>query len=195
MKRALVGAGGFAREIKIQMGTPNMISFVDEEFLEMGNSLIKPLSEFNPDEYEVIVAVGDPNKRKEIIKRLPANTKFFTFIHPTAQLLDDNIKIGLGSVICPNTILTTNIIIGNHSQLNLGTTIGHDCIIGSYFTTAPGVNVSGSCDIGDCVYLGTNCSIKEKIKICDNVTVGLNAGVVRSIEKSGVYVGIPVKRL
>jgi acetyltransferase EpsM len=53
----------------------------------------------------------------------------------------------------------------------------------------PGSIVSGDVKIGDRVYLGTNSSIKEKLTIIDDVTIGLNTGIVKSIDRSGTYVG------
>ena len=73
--------------------------------------------------------------------------------------------------------------------------IGHDTIVGDYFSSMPGSIISGNCTIGDSVYLGTNSSVREKITICDNVTVGLNSGVVKNINKSGTYVGLPSKKI
>lgn len=191
MKKALIGSGGFAREIMAHMGI-KLPCFVDDDFVS-GDDI--PLSKFDPNEYEVLIAVGDPNVRYRIFEKLPKNTKFFTFIHHSAQILDSNIHIGDGSVICANCILTTNIKIGNHSHLNLLTTIGHDTTIGDFLTTAPGAKVSGNCEIGDRVYIGTNASIKQKIKICDDVVIGLNAGVVKNIDIKGTYVGVPAKLL
>ena len=203
MKKALIGAGGFAREIKAHMKMQKMwknenyeiIFFVDDIYWKSNSDNIYPISEFNPQEYEVLIAVGNPIDRYNICKKLPKETRYFSFVNETAQLLDSNIEIGEGSIICAGSILTTNIKIGKHAHLNLHTTIGHDCRIGDFFTTAPGSKVSGNCKIGDKVYLGTNSSIKEKIQICDEVTVGLNAGVVKNITESGIYVGTPAIKI
>jgi sugar O-acyltransferase (sialic acid O-acetyltransferase NeuD family) len=196
MKKAIIGSGGFGREVKNQIldNNPNeeIFFFVDDEFVDKDS---KPISSLDINEYEIIVAVGDPKKRKEIINRLPKHTKYFTFIHKSVLILDKNIFIGEGSIICANTILTTNIKIGKHTHLNLATTIGHDTTIGDFFTTAPGTKISGNCNIGDEVYFGTNSSVREKIKICSNVIIGLNSGVVSNINESGVYVGLPVKKI
>ena len=126
---------------------------------------------------------------------MPKSTKYFSFIHDTAQILGNDVFIEDGSIICAGCILTTNIKIGRHAHLNLHTTIGHDCEIGDYFTTAPGAKISGNCKIKECVYIGTNASIKEKISINSFVTIGLNAGVVKNITESGIYVGTPSKRI
>jgi len=194
MIKAIIGAGGFAREIKAQMKQPYMISFVSDEYWSENSDNILPLSKFDSKRFIVVVAIADPTLRKNIISNLPLDTKYFTFIHPTAQILDSNIEIGEGSIICPNCILTTNIKLGKHTHLNLSTTIGHDCVIGDFFTTAPGAKISGNCNIGSEVYLGTNCSVREKLSICDKVIIGLNAGVVKNILESGVYVGVPAKK-
>jgi sugar O-acyltransferase (sialic acid O-acetyltransferase NeuD family) len=190
MKKALIGSGGFAREIKYHMNC-DLTFFVDDSYWIEGDSNILPLSDFNPGEYEVLVAIGNPLDRYNVVNRLPKETKYFSFIHPSAIILDDNIKIGEGSIICAGSILTTNIKIGKHSHINLQTTIGHDTIISNFFTSAPGVKISGNCKIGERVYIGTNTSIREKISICNDVTIGLSSGVVKNISESGVYVGCP----
>lgn len=194
MKKALIGAGGFAREIMSHMGT-KLPCFIDDEYYKDNDDDIHPLSKFDSNLYEIIIAVGNPIDRKNIQDRLPKNTKYFSFVHHSAILLDSNIEIGEGSIICAGSILTTNIKIGKHCHLNIQTTIGHDTIIGDFFTTAPGSKISGNCIIGNNVYIGTNASIKEKIKICDDVTIGLNSGVVKDITESGIYVGTPVKKI
>ena len=194
MELAIIGAGGFAREIKAAIGDPSIKFFIDDKYMNT-KSGVYGLSQFDPEKYQVVVAVGDPTDRADIIGRLPKNTQYFTFIDPSAQIHDDNIQIGEGSIICAGTIITTNIKIGKHAHLNLLTTIGHDTQIGDYFTTAPGAKISGNCIIKDRVYFGTNSSVRQKVDICNDVTIGLNAGVVKNINESGVYVGVPARKI
>lgn len=198
MKKGIIGAGGFGREVYWSLSPierNKTVFFVDDVYWDGSDDKILPLSLFETDKYEVIVAIGDPNDRKHIIDRLPKTTKFFTHVHPSVQILGDDVEIGEGSIICAGSILTTNIKLGKHTHLNLHTTIGHDCTIGDYFTTAPGVKISGNCFIGNLVYVGTNASIKEKITICDSLTIGLNAGVVKDIHEPGTYIGTPAKKI
>ena len=191
MKQALIGYGGHAREVIAQIGK-NLPYFVDDEFLTPGSL---PLAKFDPNKYEVIVAIGDSKTRKNIVDKLPLSTKFFTFIHPTVLIVGENIKIGEGSFIGAYSILTTNIKLGKHSLLNRSNHIGHDSIIGDYFSAMPGAIVSGNVNIGNKVYIGTNSSIREKINICNNVTIGLNSGVIKDINQEGTYVGLPTKKI
>ena len=198
MKKGIVGNGGFGREIFHAMSKEdqkNTVFFVDDEYFSENSFNTLPLSKFDKDKYELIIAIADSKVRKKIVDNLPKDTKFFTFIDPSAQIHDSNVKIGEGSIICAGTIITTNVKIGKHCHLNLITTIGHDCTIGDYFTTAPGVQISGNETIGDFVYFGTRSCIKQELIICDNVTIGMNAGVVKDIKEPGVYVGTPAKKI
>lgn len=193
MEKVLIGAGGFAREVKAHMNNFSIKCFVDDKYWSENSENIFPLSQFDCTKYEALVVIGDSRARYELIQRLPKETKYFTFIHNSAQILGNDVVIGEGSIICAGCIITTNVSIGKHSHLNLQTTIGHDCVIGDYFTTAPGVKVSGNCKINNCVYIGTNSSIKEKISIHSSSIIGMNAGVVKDINEPGVYVGTPAK--
>jgi len=189
MKRALIGYGGHAKEVMAQMCV-KLTCFVDDEYVVNGT---KPISEFDPNEYVVMVAVANSKDRFDITQRLPKETKYFTWVHPTALIMNDNIEIGEGSFIGAYSILTTNIKVGKHTILNRGNHIGHDCEIGDYFSAMPGAIVSGNVRIYDCVYMGNNSSIREKLSIHSLSTIGMNSSVVKHIEEPGTYVGCPVK--
>ena len=191
MELALFGSGGHAREVATQINQP-ITFFVDDEYTTANT---KPLSEFDPTKYLMMVAVANSRDRFDIVQRLPKETKYFTWIHPTAQIFDDNIEVGEGSFIGANTILTTNIKIGKHAILNRGNQIGHDCKIGDYFSAMPGAIVSGNVTIFDLVYMGTNSAIKEKISIHSLSTIGMNSCVIKHIEEPGVFVGVPAKKI
>lgn len=191
MKLALFGYGGHAREVASQIDQ-KVTFFVDDEY---ANDIAKPISKFNPEEYVMMVAVADSKDRFDIVQKLPKETQYFTYIHPTVLIMDDNIELGEGSFIGANSILTTNIKIGKHAILNRGNHIGHDCEIGDYFSAMPGSIISGNVKIYSCVYVGTNASIKEKLSIHSFTTIGSNAAVVKNIEGSGTYVGSPAKKI
>ncbi len=194
MKKALIGNGGHAREVQAQMCF-ELIRFVDDNYWVAGDDKLLPLSEFKPNDYEVMVAVANSKEREDIVNRLPKNTNYFTFIHPTAQIMSEDVIIGEGSFIGANSIITCNVITGSHCLLNRANHIGHDCRIGNYFTAMPGSIISGNVSIGDRFYIGTNSSVREKTKICDDVTIGMGGVVVKDIIESGVYIGNPVNKL
>ena len=190
MKKALIGDGGHAREVMSQIGV-KLTCFVDDEYVVEGTL---PLSKFDPKKYTLMVAVADSKDRFDIVQRLPQETKYFTFVHPTSLILDSSIEIGYGSFIGAYSILTTNIKLGNHSILNRSCQVGHDSIVGDFLSMMPSSVISGNVTVGDKLYMGTNSSIREKINICSDVTIGMNSAVVKDITEKGIYVGLPSKK-
>lgn len=190
MKKILVGNGGHAREVMAQMGV-KLTRFVDDKYVTEDT---QPISSIDPTKHIAMVAVANSKDRFDIVQRLPKELKYFTFIHPTAIIME-NVEIGDGSFIGAYSILTTNIKIGKHSILNRSNHVGHDCFIGDYFSAMPGAIVSGNVTINDVVYLGNNSSIKEKLLVHSLSTIGMNGAVVKNIEESGTYVGVPVKKI
>jgi sugar O-acyltransferase (sialic acid O-acetyltransferase NeuD family) len=191
MKLALFGHGGHAREVAAQIGDA-ITFFVDDEY---SGGEARPISEFDPNEYLMMVAVSESSHRSDIVDKLPKETRYFSFVHPTAIIMSDDVKIGEGSFIGANSILTANIKIGRHAILNRGNQIGHDCIIGNYFSAMPGAIVSGNVHIGNRVYLGTNSTIIEKKDLLHDIKIGANGVVIKDIESSGTYAGCPVKKI
>lgn len=195
MKKALIGAGGSSAEVKAQIGNFDMMCFVDDEYYIPNSKNIRPMSELDVNEYEILVCMGSSIDRERIVNSLPTNTRFFTFIHPSVLIMENNVTIGEGSFVGAYSVLTTNIKIGKHSILSRACHIGHDVITGDYLSMMPGSVVSGNCNIGNRVYIGTNSSIREKLNICDDVILGLNSGVVKSINEPGIYGGTPAKNI
>jgi len=191
-KLALFGAGGHAMEVAAQIGK-DIKFFVDDKYVCLGTL---PISQFDPSEYLMMVAVGNSHDREAMVLKLPKETQYFTFIHSTALILDpNNFKLGEGSFIGAYSVVTTNCRIGRHAILNRAVHVGHDAIIGDYFSAMPGVIISGNVSVGHRVYFGTHSSCVEKISISSDVTIGLGAAIVNHLEPAGTYVGVPAKLL
>ena len=206
-KYCIFGAGGFGREALVCLmdsvgASPRTIGdiaafMVDDSAYDesdvMGVPVIKR-SMFIPEQYQVVVAIGEPTARKRAVEQLPGETQFTTIIHPSA-VISPWVNLAEGCIVTAGTVLTCNITIGRHAHLNLHTTVGHDCEMGDFFTTAPAVNISGNCHFGHRVYFGTNASVRQGVSICDDVIVGMGGVVVKDIVDEGVYIGNPLKRL
>ena len=89
MKLALFGYGGHAKEVAAHIDD-DVTFFVDDEY---ANEVAKPISEFDPTEYVMMVAVSDSRDRYDIVQRLPKETEYFTYIHPSTIILDNNFEI------------------------------------------------------------------------------------------------------
>lgn len=204
-KIGIIGLGSFTKEILCNLNKTFDI-FINNEYRNKIINEIKPIEQkyycrilplelFDENMYDALITISDIKLRNTIINNLPKKTNYYTYIDKNAILMDNNINIGKGSIICAGSIITTNVYIGDFSHINLNTTIGHDTKIGNFFTSAPGVNISGNCKIGNNVYIGTNSSIREKINICNNVKIGLNSGVIKNIDTEGIYIGTPCRKI
>ena len=202
-KIGIIGFSSFTREILCNLKRNFDIFVSDSVYTSLPVDCIAKdykcnvikLHQFDTTKYDALVTIANANIRADIVHQLPRRTEYYTYIDNRAIIMDKNIAIGKGSIICAGSILTTNVKLGEFAQINLNTTIGHDTIVGDYFTCAPGANISGNCCIGHNVYIGTNATIKDNVKICNGVVIGMNAGVVKNIMASGTYIGTPCTKI
>ncbi len=199
---AIFGTGGHAKEIAyllhdLQRGKEIAGFFEpDDQYTSrtiMGHKVL-PQSQYDPSKQSVVVAIGSPTLRKQVVNGLPKKSIHETLIHPRAEV-SQWVSLGDGNVITAGCIVTCDITIGQYVHLNRNVTVGHDCIIGDYCFLAPGVVLSGNCTLGKLIDMGTQSATKQGVTICDNVIVGMGAMVVKDITAAGTYIGIPAKRL
>ena len=114
MKKGIIGAGGFGREVYWSLSLMERVNtkfFIDDVYWDGNDDLILPLSKFDPNEYEVVIAVGDPKDRFDISQRLPKQTKYFTHIH-------QNVYMSIYTCICMYTHIYTYIHIYTYVHTN-----------------------------------------------------------------------------
>jgi len=207
-KIAIFGAGGFGREVKtiidaINIRTPKtfeFIGFFDDNIAKHevinGFPVLGGIAELNQfkEELNVAVSIADPLIKKNIINSIkPKNIYYPNLIHPSVLISDESVEIGIGNIICAQTILTCNIKIGDFIILNLMCTVGHDTTIQSYSSFMPSVNISGEVMVGEGVYVGTGAKIINQLEIGEFTTVGAGAVVAKSLPAFCTAVGIPAK--
>jgi sugar O-acyltransferase (sialic acid O-acetyltransferase NeuD family) len=120
-----------------------------------------------------------------------------TLVHPSVFISKRN-QVGIGSIICEGTIVTTNVVIKDFVIINRRVNISHDDRIEDYVTVSPGVNIAGNVIIGEGAYIGIGASIREKITIGSWTVVGGGAFVNDNIPERTLYAGVParfIKRL
>lgn len=205
-KIAIVGSGGFAREVLTLIKDINkqceryeIVGFVDvdtskvihgypvvgdDEFI---NNSSKPIS--------VVIAVGEPHLKRKIRNKYTNHlVKFPTLIHPSVQIGSKNtVNIGEGCIICAGCILTTDIEVKDFVTLNLMCTVGHDTIIDNYCSFMPSVNISGEVKVNEGVYVGTGAKIINQLEIGNNTIIGAGAVVAKSLPALCTAVGVPAR--
>ena len=204
---AIVGAGGFGREVQMLIGQINAVNpewelagFWDDGIAKgtMVNGLpvlgtVADLARSG--QGWMVMAIGDPAIKKKVAHQLEdSGIRSATLIHPSVIMGDRRYNsIGEGTIICAGNILTVNIQIGRHVILNLGCTVGHDAIIGDYSSFMPSVNISGEVVAGEGVYAGTGVKINNRITIGAGTIIGSGAVVVNDLPPNCTAVGVPAK--
>ena len=204
---AIVGAGGFGREVAWLAGDINQekpafdfIGFVDDgvtgtpegypvlattdRWIEQGRT-----------DVHLVCALGDPVTRWNVAMRLTeAGFRFATLIHPTVKR-SRHVRIGQGGMICADNILTTNIDIGSHALLNLDCTVGHDSRLADYVSMMPGVHISGDVTTEVGAYFGTGAVAINGVRIGAWSVIGAGAVVSSDVPRAVIAVGVPAKAI
>lgn len=196
----IVGAGGFGREVFcwLTQDLQNRTIFFDESpksELILNRKVISDLSNYKDRNNFITYAIGDPKTRFNLTQKLNPLGLNQTAIAHKSVITGVDVYLDQGTIICPNSILTTNISLGKYVIINLSVTIGHDCRIGDFVTISPGANISGNVKIGNFSYIGTNATIREGVTIGDHSIVGMGAVVVKDVSPNCVVVGNPAKPL
>lgn len=205
---AILGASGFAKEILWLLKENNRITkewnilgFIDNSFPE-NMSNIAGYKVIGNDEwllnYEeqiyVVCGIGNSNLRAKIVQKLKDKENIvFPSIISKGVVLSDSVKLGIGCIICTNSILTVDIILGDFVTINLDCTVGHDAVLEDFTTLHPSVNVSGNVRIQSKTEIGTGTHIIQGINIGQNSKVGAGSVVVRDIPSYSIAVGNPAK--
>jgi len=206
-KIAIIGAGGFGREVKMLIDQINsiekkyeFIGYYDDGKLKgekiNGFPVLGNTDDLNTIQEPILVvlALGNPIHKEKVVRKINNfKVTFETLIHPSVIIGNDGVTIGNGTVICASCIITCNINIQNYVIINLACTIGHDTIINDYVSLMPGVNVSGEVNLCEGVYIGTGAKIINQIEIGKNSIIGAGAVVSKSIPENCTAVGIPAK--
>ncbi|WP_270639887.1 NeuD/PglB/VioB family sugar acetyltransferase [Longibaculum muris] len=202
----IVGASGFGREVAWlieELGTWNIAGFIDDNE-SIQNTIINNIPVIGntdflldmKDNINVVIAIGNPYIREKIVQKLISKeTICFPNIIAKDVRISKYVKMGIGNIICTGTILTTNILLGNFNHINLDCTVGHDVVLNDYITVYPSVNISGNVNIDDYSELGTGSKIIQGKTLAKSVVLGAGAVVVKNLEESGTYIGIPVRRI
>lgn len=205
MKNLVIwGCGGHAREVNHlceQLGF-EVAGFLDER-AEMKGKIIDGIPVLGDledvsslqDRVKIICAgVGDPSLKKRLaMKTMAAGFRLAeSLVHPSVYISKRNM-LGIGSILCEGTIVTTNVHIGDFVIINRRCNISHDDIIADYATIGPGVNIAGHVAIGEGAYIGIGSSIRENVNIGAWSIVGGGAFVKHDVPEKTLYAGVPAK--
>lgn len=206
---AIIGAGGFGREVhklvdEINKNKEkwNLIGYFDDgqglaseiNFLPFLGGVNK-ISE-RADIHSAVIAIAKPEIIFKISKFLrELNIETPNLIHPSFELEENYINIGVGNIFCYGFHMTRNINIGNYNIFNSRVTLGHDVKIGSYNVFMPNAQISGDCKIGDSNKFGMNSSVLQNISVGSGNSLGAHSFLIKSISDGQSLFGMPAKKI
>jgi len=202
-KLLIIGAGGHGKviaDIALKMNKWKSIEFLDDnENIKsaMGINVIGKSFDFVKyvENHDIFVAIGNNSTREKLHEKLEAQgASIPVLVHPNA-VIGEQVEFGAGSAVMAGVIINCCTKIGKGCIINTGATIDHDCFIEDFVHISPGVHLAGSVSIGKGIWLGIGSIVSNNVKISGNCTIGAGAVVVRDVVETGVYAGIPARRL
>lgn len=195
----IIGAGGHGRVVAdnaLKNGYTD-IQFVDDHATGacMGLPIVgtsADLEKMNDGATDFVIGIGDNAIRRTIAERYDVN--WVSLVHPSAQIAT-NVTIGRGTVVMAGAVANACAQIGQHCIINTNSAVEHDNVIGDFVQVAPGVMLGGTVKVGEQSHIGIGAAVSNNIDICASCIVGAGAVVVKNIEESGTYVGVPAQKI
>ena len=204
----IIGARGFGREvynIATQVKEYNT-EWTIKGFLDDKSNALEGFTKYPPilssvEDYQVqdedlfICALGDVIYKKKYINLiLVKGGKFTNIIHPAA-IINNNIKLGTGVIICPFTYISNDVTIGNFVTIQTHSAIGHDVKIGNYSQINALTFFGGFVELKEGVTINPGANIAPKKIIAENTIVGLNSAVLKNTKPNCTVYGNPAKEI
>lgn len=197
----IIGASGHGKviaDIVIQTGDC-VKGFLDDadnlpDTIE-GIPVLGKISSYNKyNNCKFIVAIGNALIRKRIVNELK-DARWYTAIHPSAQISCLGVTIGEGTVVMAQAVINSCATIGRHCIINSGAVVEHDNVLNDYVHVSPGAVLAGTVNVGANTHIGAGVVVRNNINITSDCTIGAGAVVVRNIVEQGTYAGIPARML
>lgn len=202
-KLAIIGAGGHG---KVCVDIANLMSKWEEIVFLDNSKECESLLGFDVidssdnwcnyiQEYDFFIAIGDNKIRGKVQHNLKSNSATLaTLIHPSA-IISRDVEVAEGTLIAASVVVNPSAKIGKGVILNTASTIDHDNQIGDFVHVSPGAHLAGTVSVGKRSWLGIGSVVRNNLNICDDVVVGAGGVVVKDINESGTYVGVPVEKM
>lgn len=208
---AILGAGGFAREVRwlieeinraapryafagYLVSDPSTLGPYDSADEVVGALDVLEDEDRRPD--ALAIGIGNPTVRYRLGTELQAQYPTIAWpalVHPTVRYDAASCRLGAGALLCSGVILTVNVVVEPFALLNLACTVGHEAHIGSGAVLNPTVNISGGVTLGDRVAVGTGTQILQYLEVGADTVIGAGAVVTKDLPANVTAVGVPAK--
>ncbi len=191
-KIALIGGGGFAKEIIEVMELlghsvygifAHTNSFMEYHHYGYLDELLIHRGEYDA----VHIAFGGVTgeqiaNRRAIIDFLDRNgIDAVTLVSPYARIAK-NVTLGQGCYIAHDVYISQDAAVGDHVIINNRCDIGHDVVIRENVTISPKVFLGGAVEVGSDTLIGVGSIVKQGVKIGHTSIVSMGSSVIRNIK-------------
>jgi sugar O-acyltransferase (sialic acid O-acetyltransferase NeuD family) len=204
----IIGARGFGREIyniATQCKEFNnewlIKGFLDDNKKALDNFKNYPPILSSVENYEVqeddlfICALGEVKfKEKYINLILGKKGNFTNIIHPTS-IINMNVKLGVGIIICPFTYISNDVIIGNFVTIQTHSAVGHDVQIGNYCQINALTFFGGFSTLENSVTVNPGAMLLPKKHVGNGAILGINSTSLKDIKSNTTVFGTPSKEI
>jgi sugar O-acyltransferase (sialic acid O-acetyltransferase NeuD family) len=203
----IAGAGELGRElfgwIVTDPGGPpfEVVGFVDDREMDVTTFGID-LPVCRPGEWAknfqgaffLTAVISSTGRRSLVAKLFDAGARPTSYIHPSV-LIGYRVTIGDGTVISPQSIVSSHASLGSFVLINCACVIGHDTRIGDYATLLGGNTINGVVAIGPDAVIGSRAVIHPKTTIGEGAKVGIGSVVVGNVKPGITVFGNPARKL
>lgn len=140
---------------------------------------------------EVFVAVGNAETRKRLMELYKGRIQP-VLIHPSA-VVAESVEVAAGSVVMAGAVINPGARIGKGCIINTSSSVDHDCMVGDYVHISVGAHLSGTVVVGTGTWIGAGAIVSNNVDICADCVIGAGAVVIKDIDESGMYVGVPAR--
>lgn len=196
----IIGAGGHGKviaDIVICSGDV-LLGFLDDDPAKTSHAgfpvLGRPSDAPNWQDSYFVIAVGNAEERERIALNMPW-AKWYSAIHPTAVISGQGTVIGEGAMIGAGAVISPGVTVGDHCIINTGAIVEHDSVLEDYVHVSVKAATGGFCHIGKGSWVGIGATLNNGVSVCSGCMLGAGCVVLKDIDKPGVYVGVPIRKL
>lgn len=153
------------------------------------------VKEYNPENAQVTIAVGEPEGRRFLHERVVSNGyTLATVVSPKANI-SKYATLGNGVVVKDNTLVSCEAVVSDNVYIQENAIIGHDVHVNENCQISVSVFIGGRSVIEKNSYLGASSSIREDTTIGEGSIVSMGAVVLKDVRPGKIAMGNPAREI